>query len=119
MHRRLPDLPLINRAISCNDCAACCQHIGHPPFELDLRSGKPKLIPGKSESQADFWRFENAPRSARSAYLKTEGHDGFPCIWLDKVTRRCRHYDCRPAMCREFERGGDDCLAIREWIGIP
>jgi Fe-S-cluster containining protein len=37
-----------------------------------------------------------------------------PCFWLDQQTNRCKHYDLRPRVCREFERGGPECLAWRE-----
>lgn len=44
--------------------------------------------------------------------------DGEPCIWLDAETKRCRHYEHRPSVCREFPVGGDDCREarkLRDW----
>lgn len=38
--------------------------------------------------------------------------DGW-CIALDRETMLCRIYDLRPAVCREFEVGAEDCLAER------
>jgi Fe-S-cluster containining protein len=41
-----------------------------------------------------------------------------PCIWLDLATKRCRHYDYRPRLCRDFELGGEDCLGFRA-VHVP
>ncbi len=38
--------------------------------------------------------------------------DGW-CAALDRDTLRCRIYEQRPLICREFEEGGADCLAER------
>jgi Fe-S-cluster containining protein len=43
---------------------------------------------------------------------------GTPCFWFDPVTRGCRHYDWRPAACRAFALGGDDCRDARRRAGI-
>lgn len=41
--------------------------------------------------------------------------DGW-CAALDRDTLRCRIYDRRPLLCREFEMGGPDCIAERaDW----
>ena len=37
-----------------------------------------------------------------------------PCFWFDQVSRRCRHHQHRPRVCREFQVGGRDCLAWRD-----
>jgi uncharacterized protein len=43
--------------------------------------------------------------------------DGW-CAALDRDTLRCRIYEQRPLICREFEEGGVDCLAERaNWSG--
>lgn len=39
--------------------------------------------------------------------------DGW-CIALDRETMLCRIYERRPAVCRAFEVGADDCLAERK-----
>lgn len=38
--------------------------------------------------------------------------DGW-CAALDRDSQRCSIYENRPLICREFELGGDDCLAER------
>jgi len=35
-----------------------------------------------------------------------------PCSWLTP-DKKCRHYDHRPEVCRQFEMGEQDCLEIR------
>ncbi len=47
--------------------------------------------------------------------------DGW-CAALDRDTLRCRIYEQRPLICREFVMGGPDCLAERgAWLaaGAP
>jgi Fe-S-cluster containining protein len=35
------------------------------------------------------------------------------CLWFDAQARRCRHYEWRPQVCRDYELGGFACLAAR------
>ena len=35
------------------------------------------------------------------------------CLWFDQVTRRCRHHEFRPQVCRDYEIGGRECLRER------
>lgn len=42
-----------------------------------------------------------------------EGELDGPCLWLDLDSRRCRHHDHRPQVCRDFEVGGQGCLDWR------
>jgi Fe-S-cluster containining protein len=45
--------------------------------------------------------------------------DGTPCIWYDPETKRCRHYEHRPTLCRDALQPGDrDCLRCRREYGI-
>ena len=36
------------------------------------------------------------------------------CIWLDRKTMKCRYYEYRPMICREFAIGSEDCLGWRQ-----
>lgn len=38
--------------------------------------------------------------------------DGW-CAALDRNTLLCRIYESRPAICRDFEMGGGDCISER------
>jgi Fe-S-cluster containining protein len=42
--------------------------------------------------------------------------DGW-CAALDRKTMLCRIYEVRPAVCREYQVGADDCLTERAGIG--
>lgn len=93
--------------ISCTDppCGACCMHMRSPPF--NLQEMDEKGVPQQLRNQIREHVFGPAP-------------DESPCLWLDLETRQCRHYDLRPDVCRDFERGSESCLMFRdEWnIGV-
>lgn len=40
------------------------------------------------------------------------------CIWFDEETRRCRNYDWRPDICREFEVASEGCHHWRKLYQI-
>lgn len=44
--------------------------------------------------------------------------DDVPCFWLDLQTLRCRHYDHRPMICRDFDVGGEGCRVWRAEFNI-
>ncbi len=45
--------------------------------------------------------------------------DGSPCVWYDAKTRRCRHYEHRPELCRDEVQPGDEaCLRWRRLKGV-
>ncbi len=83
---------------SCDGCGACCMQQGHPPYTEDELAGVP----------ADL-------KSSIETYLATLESDdsGRPCLWLDLETRQCRHYEERPQICRDFERGSTNCTLLR------
>ena len=83
-------LPILN----CDHCGACCHLQPAPPYmptELDV-----------------------LPRHLLAELQAARPGDGKgPCFWLTSENR-CRHYEHRPEVCRQFELGGEDCLAVRE-----
>lgn len=84
---------------TCDDCGVCCLEIGSPPFlgfELESLPQDLRIEVFKQESLGD-----------------REG-SGQPCYWYDQVTRKCKHYEHRPMICRDFEIGSEFCLAYRE-----
>ena len=44
----------------------------------------------------------------------TEDPTKTPCTWLDPVTNRCKHYEYRPAACRDWIPGGAGCRSALE-----
>jgi uncharacterized protein len=106
--------------ISCDGCGACCLEQSTPPGYLVLAAGLEWPEP------EDVQRFAELPADAKASLVhyqqqvaSGEACDAErPCIWLDTETMRCRHYEQRPQICRDFERGSGACLAWREEYGI-
>ena len=97
-------LPVIE---SCDGCGACCREQCSPPFimtdpefESLPDTIKQSYFAGLDELEASDWR------------------DAVPCFWYDEQTRRCRHYEYRPEICREFDVGAESCLAWRQHFSI-
>ena len=80
--------------VSCSNCeAACCR------LEVMLISdtGVPEGM-----IATDRWGGETMLRL----------NDGW-CAAVDRNSMRCTSYTIRPQICRDFEMGGEDCLAAR------
>lgn len=82
--------------MDCTDCGACC--IGtRVSLNLLERNTTPKEL-----------------QDGNGNLKRIDGH----CINLDMGTRRCKDYENRPAVCRDFERGSGTCVFFRGRIGI-
>jgi Fe-S-cluster containining protein len=81
-------------SVSCANCNACCCRL-----EVILMGDDD--VP-RAFTVTDRWGGEVMARL----------DDGW-CAALDRDTLRCRIYERRPAVCREFPVGGDDCLTER------
>ena len=92
------NLPIID---NCDDCGACCQHVGHPMWFRDEQ----EWIDLPAEMKGEHIRY--------LASIAGSDDYGEPCYWLDEATKKCKHHDLRPAVCKDFEIGGDDCRRIR------
>lgn len=46
------------------------------------------------------------------------GSRDLPCVWLDPQTMRCKHYEYRPGICRDFEVGTRFCLDWRKTFSV-
>lgn len=78
--------------------------MGHPPllgFDLD---GMPDDLRDKILADMDA----NPTRES----------DQLPCTWYNLETKRCRHHEYRPTICRDFETGSDGCLNYRDFYGV-
>jgi Fe-S-cluster containining protein len=77
-----------------------------------------------SDDYRRFWAMPEAIRAELLAYYESvragaaPAREG-PCLWLDPQTKRCRHYEHRPDVCREFPLGGLSCLGWRRDFGLP
>jgi len=102
---------------SCDHCGACCQSLPAPPYKVVVTPDG-RLEPSARGVPADVERLLAAPAEAleiREARLLSGQNHG-PCCWLDPATRACRFYEFRPEICRVFERGSEDCLAVRAYL---
>lgn len=90
-------------AITCDGCGLCCQNQPCPPFY----PGDPyeDLLPPELKIEVDTY------------IMSPRYNDTHPCIWLDG-NGRCRHYEHRPEICRDYDLGGEACLAERELLQI-
>jgi Fe-S-cluster containining protein len=110
---------------SCEGCGACCNYAGAPPGYSKFYLWDPAELSPDAFSTFDGRNWQamlDAPRAELFAYRDAvyagESEDraemNMSCIWLDADTRQCRHYEWRPLICREFQRGSPGCLSMRE-----
>ena len=83
-----------NAAITCTSCQACCCHL-----EVILMGDDD---PPQAFVETDAW----------GGQVMARKDDGW-CAALDRDTMRCRIYERRPGVCRDFEMGGNECIAER------
>lgn len=110
----------------CVGCGACCLHIGLPPFEVpnpDL--GPIPRQPARTwheqaieQDLLDTELFLMMPAELRAEHARMvqeieSDPQGSPCAWLDLETKKCKHYEWRPAVCRDWEPGCVGCNAAR------
>lgn len=105
------DLTVID---NCDGCCSCCMEQGSPPGYAAVLLN-PDAWPIDT---GDHARVAELPLSAKNDLdqyllgLDRRSHPEGPCCWLDTKSRRCRYYEHRPQICREFEVGSFEC---REW----
>lgn len=121
-----PSLPAgesANPFVSCDGCGACCMMQQSPPMYVYWLD-----IPESEENRDDEdWRCANAlpePLKEELREYRRRRRDGEPdsddlaCIWLDQSTMKCKHYEHRPSICRDFQVGSDECLGWRETFEV-
>jgi Fe-S-cluster containining protein len=100
---------------NCDTCnGACCRHVVSPPFYgagdptwERLQTERPDLV---AEMFADLQR-------RKDAGLATMDYEA-PCHWLDRDSGKCRHYDLRPEICRDYDVGDEPCIKARKLYQI-
>ena len=85
--------------ICCTDCGVCCKTIGCPPFLAFERNELPDHL------KAELSDYSNLEKS------------GNPCIWLTS-DNKCKNYEHRPMVCKDFEIGSESCLEHRRFYNI-
>ena len=109
----MTSLTVLNPDDPCQGCGACCLYLVWPPFyRIDdpqwkrLEEERPELVAG---SEIDRFR------------RREMGQDPdwkAPCLWYDAESQRCKHYEYRPDVCRDFEPGSSECAYFREMRDI-
>lgn len=100
-----------DRTVTCHNCGACCLNMAVPPYEGDEIES---LILQNQQGYVDLI----LARELRTVQLQLVGTDEIPCLFLDPFTRKCRHHEHKPQVCRDFEVGGEHCLATRRDAGL-
>jgi Fe-S-cluster containining protein len=95
---------------SCAGCGLCCEGIGSPvllyasgPRIIEPHPFRPSGLPLELIEEIDA-HFLGLARGQEAQER---------CLWFDTDTRRCKHYEWRPQVCRDYELGGRACLAQR------
>lgn len=96
----------------CNGCSACCMHLGLPPFD-----GIIGMFDWDDQSDPDWFLMPLWIRLTIIAAHAAGRLDG-ACVFVEQKYKRCRIYDHRPVICREFKPGCDTCLEDRELLQI-
>ena len=93
----------------CRDCGACCAEMNSPPFMPEHFDGT-ELNALPVDVREDFL-------DGMRARNRDDWPDNVPCFWLTDDLR-CKHYNHRPEICREFEVGSEACQGWRERFNI-
>ena len=117
MPERSAPLPLLTGPgpQDCTGCGACCQRNGSPPVLLNSAYGHGEWHPFRKAgmppaliAEVDEWFLG----------LRRGQEPGGVCVWYDAASRRCRHYQWRPQVCRDFEVGSTSCRHDRAACGL-
>lgn len=132
-------LPVVD---NCDGCGVCCLHMGYPAFMLPREKATASQIESEPEFQqllAAGWthdellhghigevHWHSLPPDLKTEWLEfvqqytRENELDGPCNWLDRATRKCKHHEFRPNVCRDLEIGSRLCRQwrthYREWI---
>ena len=84
-------------------------HMGYPAYlhDLERQPDEPNWTTLPSELKEQLLDYIANYQSPEDGEL-----DG-PCIWLDLDSRRCKHHEHRPKVCRDFAVGSQGCLDWR------
>lgn len=93
----------VERECKSGKCGACCRTMSSPP------------LVGKNDDR----RLTKAMKKEIAEYLDGENYDPEgPCLWYDRTNNRCKNYDQRPDVCRDFVPGEVPCFYNRYAQGV-
>lgn len=111
--KRRRALPVVTES-DCKGCGACCRHVGHPMFRFDQgERSNGEEIPDEDAFLALPEPLKQEMRDYRVRLFRDGDDYGEPCFWL-QPDGTCKHHEFRPAACRDFEVGSEDCLRFRK-----
>ncbi|MEO1529055.1 MAG: YkgJ family cysteine cluster protein [Planctomycetota bacterium] len=98
--------------VDCDGCGACCMHMGYPAYVLETAKhpAEENWLSLPADLKRELEKFIADYSSPAQGQL-----DG-PCFWFDAETRRCKHHEHRPRVCRDFVVGCNQCLDWRKWL---
>ncbi len=105
----------MGKPTSCDGCGVCCLVHGHQPVLYYVLKSQPAFADVWVD-RADVDRMDQVPNEARGDVMRANIASR-RCCWLGD-DMRCKWHEWRPECCRRFEVGCDECLEIRERMGI-
>lgn len=115
--------------LKCDDCGACCERMGTPPMYAAFCPPDGAVIADWAKRTPDWVLWQLVPQELqdelRDYYRRMLAGDTpdrsaleLPCLWYDEQTHRCKHYEFRPTICREFVVGCESCIEQRQAKGL-
>lgn len=98
---------LSDQPVTCDNCGVCCRHMVQPPF-IGPEDDEFVALPLQLRDEL----------SSFNKFVRPSLPEDYPCVWLDLLTMRCRHYEHRPSICRDFDVGGESCIQMRVAVGF-
>jgi Fe-S-cluster containining protein len=100
--------------LDCQKCGACCTHAGDVSvYQTD--TGIPKHLTRSVRGRVGYgsWEAEQGTR-----VMAKNDCDTCSALKSNKDGYTCRIYENRPAVCREFPAGSEECFAARKLAGL-
>jgi len=79
----------------CQHCAACCER---PSIQVDYLTWSLRML------RAPFLWWQRAVNGFELVEKERGRVFAFRCLYFEPVTRRCRSYQSRPGICRDYPR---------------
>lgn len=105
--------------LNCDGCGHCCRNQPLPPMYSAYFYDHESLLTHEEIMWIDTLPDEAANELATAVHDTVDGirSEDEPCFWLTD-DGKCKHYEHRPQICRDFEMGGEDCLRMRAEAGL-
>lgn len=95
---------MINLPESCLGCKGCCTNMG-----VNILDTEDILFP------VEMTETTITPKGRVFRWMKHKLNG--ECIALDSNTGYCTIYDYRPTICKDFQRGSEECLNSLDRLG--